>query len=152
MFKAERIADLAREIDVAATAFEGTIACVNDYARTGKDVEFGRGATVYDRTFGNPNVRLNSCLGFIDKAPFYAILVHLVHLGDLGTMGVLRTHAQARVLDLEDRSIPGLYAGGNAPGTPFGSCYLGTGGDRTGDDVRVYCGRSHGSGAIGLRA
>lgn len=60
-----------------------------------------------------------SALVPFDKAPVYAILVHL---GNLGTKGVFKTDAQARVLDLVDRSVPGLYAAGNAPGTAFGNC------------------------------
>lgn len=65
MFKVESFAELARKNNVDATALGRTVACMNDYSGTGKDVEFARVATVYDRTFGNPNARLNLCLGSI---------------------------------------------------------------------------------------
>jgi 3-oxosteroid 1-dehydrogenase len=51
-----------------------------------------------------------------------------VNLGDLGTKGGLKCDAQARVLDSEDMPIPGLYAAGNASGSPFGNAYPGAGG------------------------
>ena len=51
-----------------------------------------------------------------------------INLGDLGTKGGLKADARARVLDRHDRPIAGLYAAGNASGSPFGNCYPGAGG------------------------
>jgi 3-oxosteroid 1-dehydrogenase len=51
-----------------------------------------------------------------------------INLGDLGTKGGLKCDARARVLDGEDKPITGLYAAGNATGSPFGDCYPGAGG------------------------
>jgi len=98
---------------------------MNDYARTGIDAEFGRGNHDYDRTFGDAKLKPNPCLGPIDQAPYYAIPINL---GDLGTKGGLKADARARVLDKEGQPIPGLYAAGNAAGSPFGNCYPGAGG------------------------
>src|SRR5690606_28458723 len=78
----------------------------------------------YDRTFGDHRSKPNPCLGEISRAPYYAVPVHL---GDIGSKGGLRCDASARVLDTEDQPIPGLYAAGNATGTPFGNCYPGAG-------------------------
>jgi 3-oxosteroid 1-dehydrogenase len=89
------------------------------------DPEFGRGSNNYDRTFGDASIEPNPCLGLIDQAPFYAIPINL---GDLGTKGGLKADARARVLDKQGQPILGLYAAGNASGSPFGNCYPGAGG------------------------
>lgn len=125
VFRAPTLRELAAKIDLDADKLEATVARMNEYARTGVDPEFGRGDNVYDRNFGDPKIAPNPCLGPIDKAPFYAIPVNL---GDLGTKGGLKCDAQARVLDAQDRPIPGLYAAGNASGSPFGNAYPGAGG------------------------
>jgi 3-oxosteroid 1-dehydrogenase len=98
---------------------------MNEYARAGKDPEFGRGGNDYDRFFGDPTSKPNPSLGTLEEAPFYAVAINL---GDLGTKGGLKTDAHARVLDGGGRPIPNLYAAGNACGSPFGNCYPGAGG------------------------
>jgi 3-oxosteroid 1-dehydrogenase len=98
---------------------------MNEYARTGVDAEFDRGGNIYDRNFGDATLTPNPCLGRIDTPPFYAIQINL---GDLGTKGGLKADARARVLDRNNQPIPGLYAAGNASGSPFGNCYPGAGG------------------------
>jgi 3-oxosteroid 1-dehydrogenase len=102
-----------------------TVANMNEYARTGVDTEFGRGNNPYDQMFGDANVKLNPCLGRIDRAPYYAVAINL---GDLGTKGGLKADAQGRVLDGSDQPIQNLYAAGNCSGSPFGNCYPGAGG------------------------
>ena len=125
IFKAGSVSELAAKIDIDPAALSKTVANMNEYARTGVDPEFGRGETVYDQSFGDPSLKPNVCLGAIDKAPYYAMMVNV---GDLGTKGGLKTDARARVLDEKDQPILGLYAAGNASGTPFGNCYPGAGG------------------------
>jgi 3-oxosteroid 1-dehydrogenase len=125
IFKADSIAALAKKIDLDPACLENTVGKMNAYARSGEDPEYGRGSTPYDRNFGDATVKPNPCLGPIDKAPYYAVPINL---GDLGTKGGLKADAQARVLDGNDQPIPGLYAAGNASGSPFGNCYPGAGG------------------------
>jgi 3-oxosteroid 1-dehydrogenase len=125
IFRAETIEELARRIHVPAEALARTIGNMNAYARTGVDAEFGRGGNAYDVMFGDPSVKPNPCLGPIGKAPFYAVPINL---GDLGAKGGLKADAHARVVDEAGRPIPGLYAAGNASGSPFGDCYPGAGG------------------------
>lgn len=149
IFKADTVAELARKIDVDPAALEKSVANMNQYAKTGKDVEFGRGETVYDQTFGDPSIKPNPCLGSIDKPPYYAMIVQA---GDLGTKGGLKADAKARVLDAHEQPIPGLFAAGNASGTPFGNCYPGAGGTIGPAMVFAYLAadaigdESHGSG------
>lgn len=125
IFRAPTLRELARKIELDPDKLEAVVARMNGYARTGEDPEFGRGGNAYDVNFGDPALKPNPCLGPIDKAPFYAIPVSL---GDLGTKGGLKCDAAARVLDQSDRPIPGLYAAGNASGSPFGNAYPGAGG------------------------
>lgn len=125
IFRADTIRDLAAKIEVDPAKLEQVVKNMNHYAETGVDPEFGRGNYDYDRNFGDPNVKPNPCLGPIGKAPFYAIPIRL---GDLGSKGGLKADAKARVLNTQDQPIPGLYAAGNASGSPFGNCYPGAGG------------------------
>jgi len=125
IFKADTLEELARKIQVPAAALKQTVANMNEYARTGVDVEYGRGGNAYDVMFGDPTVSPNPCIGPIQKAPYYAVPINL---GDLGTKGGLKADAHARVVDGEGRPIPKLYAAGNASGSPFGNCYPGAGG------------------------
>lgn len=125
IFKAATVAELATKIGLEAGKLESTVQRMNEYARTGKDLEFGRGNNDYDRTFGDARVTPNPCLGYIGQPPFYAVAIDL---GDLGTKGGLKADARARVLDHQGQPIPGLYAAGNASGSPFGNAYPGAGG------------------------
>jgi 3-oxosteroid 1-dehydrogenase len=125
IFRAPTLQELARKIEIPADKLEAVVARMNGYAKTGVDPEFGRGGNAYDRNFGDPSLTPNPCLGPIAKAPFYAVPINL---GDLGTKGGLKCDAAARVLDGEDRPIPGLFAAGNASGSPFGNAYPGAGG------------------------
>lgn len=125
VFKADTIAELAQKIDLDPAKLERVVANMNEYARTGQDPEFNRGDSPYDRNFGDPKCAPNPNLGPIRKAPFYAIPVNL---GELGMKGGLKTDPNGQVVDGNDRPIAGLYAAGNASGSPFGNCYPGAGG------------------------
>ena len=108
--KANTVAELARKIGVDAAGLEQTVANMNEYAKTGKDLEFGRGDAHYDRYYGDPRVTPNPCLASIAEAPFYAVRTDL---GDFGTNGGLVTDENAQVRNTEGAPIPGLYAVGN---------------------------------------
>jgi 3-oxosteroid 1-dehydrogenase len=125
IWKADTVGELAKKIGLDPAKIEGVVSRMNSYARTGDDPEFGRGSTGYDRGFGDPSVKPNPCLAPIEKGPFYAVPINL---GDLGTKGGLKCDARAQVLDGEEKPITGLYAAGNATGSPFGDCYPGAGG------------------------
>ena len=125
IFKADTIADLAGKLALDPAKLEGVVGRMNQYAAEGEDPEFGRGSTIYDKAFGDPSCTPNPALGPIRKAPFYAIPIHL---GDLGTKGGLKADHRARVVDVKGKPIAGLYAAGNASGSPFGLNYPGAGG------------------------
>jgi 3-oxosteroid 1-dehydrogenase len=108
--KADTVAELAQRTGIDAQGLAATIRAMNEYARTGKDLEFGRGDSVYDRYYGDPTVTPNPCLAPIAQAPYYAMQVDP---GDFGTHGGLATNSHAQVLRAAGEPIAGLYAIGN---------------------------------------
>jgi 3-oxosteroid 1-dehydrogenase len=121
--KADTLRDLADAIGVKADTLVATIDRFNGFARTGKDEDFGRGDSAYDRYYGDPTMK-NPCLDEIVQGPFYAIRCEA---GDLGTKGGLVTDADARVLREDGSVIDGLYATGNTSASVMGNEYAGAG-------------------------
>jgi len=101
-----------------------TVQRFNLLAAAGRDDDFHRGDSAYDRYYGDPTVTPNPCLGPIDKGPYYAVKVVP---GDLGTCGGIRADGLARALRPDGSVIEGLYATGNAAGNAFGRVYPGPG-------------------------
>src|SRR6185295_10057483 len=112
--------ELAEACGIDAAAFEATMAAYNAAAREGRDPEFGRGTTAYNRINGDPKQTPNPCVAPIERGPFYAVKVVP---GSLGTFAGLLTDASARVLDRDGHPIPGLYACGNDMNSIMGGRY-----------------------------
>jgi len=117
--------ELAVRIGVPAEGLQQTVERFNADAVRGRDTEFGRGDSDYDRYYGDPKVGPNPNLAPLDKPPFYAVPVYP---GDIGTSGGLRTDEHARVLDDRQQPIGGLYAVGNTSASVMGHFYPGAGG------------------------
>jgi 3-oxosteroid 1-dehydrogenase len=124
VFRAPDLGKLAAAIGVDPDGLAQTVARFNGFARAGRDEEFGRGDSAYDRYYGDPRVRPNPNLAPLARAPFYAVRIVP---GDLGTKGGLRTDARARVLRPDGTPIAGLYAAGNASASVMGHSYAGAG-------------------------
>ena len=123
-WKADTLEELARQINVDPAGLATTVKTVNEYARTGEDKDFGRGGNVFDRYYGDVNVKPNPCLAPIQKGPFYAMRMDA---GDIGTKGGLLTDAHARVVRPDGSPIEGLYAIGNTSASVMGIAYPGAG-------------------------
>ncbi|NNH74272.1 FAD-binding protein [Nocardia uniformis] len=121
---ADTLAELAAKIGVPADRLAASVQRFNGMARNGRDEDFGRGDSAYDRYYGDPTVKPNPTLAPLERGPFYA--VEMVP-GDLGTKGGLVTDEHARVLDHEGRVITGLYAAGNNSAAVMGNDYAGAG-------------------------
>ncbi len=121
---ADTLEELAGKIGVDRQGLLETVARFNEFARTGKDLDFSRGDSAYDRYYGDASVKPNPCLGAIEKPPFYA--VEMIP-GDLGTKGGLVTDEHARVLREDGSAIEGAYAIGNASASVMGDTYPGPG-------------------------
>jgi 3-oxosteroid 1-dehydrogenase len=122
--RAASLAELAERIGVPAAGLAATVTRFNSHAASGRDSDFHRGDSVYDRYYGDPRNRPNPCLAPLDKPPFHAIRIVP---GDLGTKGGLRTDERARVLRADGTAIPGLYAAGNVSAAVMGHSYAGAG-------------------------
>jgi 3-oxosteroid 1-dehydrogenase len=122
--KAGTLAELATRISVPGDALAAAIERFNEFARSGKDADFGRGDSAYDRYYGDPTLP-NPTLDVIGEAPFYAIRVEA---GDLGTKGGLVCDQYSRVLRADGSVVDGLYATGNTSASVMGNEYPGAGG------------------------
>ena len=123
MFQSGTVEGLAEKIGVPASELTATVARFNDLARSGRDDDFHRGESAYDRYYGDPTLP-NPCLNELVRPPFYA--AKLVP-GDLGTKGGLTTDEHARVLREDGAVIEGLYAIGNTSASVMGNSYAGPG-------------------------
>ena len=116
---------LAYQIEVDPAGLEETAARFSGFARAGRDEDFGRGETFWDRhRMADPNNAPNPTLGSIEVPPFYA---YPFKLSFLGTKGGARTNERGQVVDQEGAVIPGLYAAGNVMANPFGTKAVGAG-------------------------
>jgi len=122
--QAPTIGDLAGQAGLDPAGLAATVTRFNEFAATGKDEDFHRGDSAYDRYYGDPRRRPNPNLAPLAKPPFYAIKIVP---GDLGTKGGLRTDERARVLRGDGTPIPGLYAAGNTSAAVMGHSYAGAG-------------------------
>ncbi|AWK70318.1 3-ketosteroid-delta-1-dehydrogenase [Rhodococcus oxybenzonivorans] len=145
--KADTLRDLADQIGVKADTLVATVDRFNGFARTGRDEDFGRGDSAYDRYYGDPTMK-NPCLDEITQGPFYAIRCEA---GDLGTKGGLVTDADARVLRENGSAIDGLYATGNTSASVMGNEYAGAGATIGPAMVFGYIAAQHAAQAGGLR-
>ncbi|MDR7375658.1 succinate dehydrogenase/fumarate reductase flavoprotein subunit [Rhodoferax ferrireducens] len=115
------LADLALACGIAAANLHATVQRYNQQALEGRDADFAKGETPYNRVQGDAEAGLaNPCMAPLAQGPFYAVKVVP---GSLGTFAGLRTNASAQVLDARNQPIPGLYAGGNDMHSVMGGSY-----------------------------
>jgi len=124
MVRANSLPELARACGIDAENLVETARRFNHFAQTGKDLDFHRGESAYDRVYSDPKVKPNPNLGPVEQPPFYAVRVWP---GDLGTKGGLLTDQFARVLRENGEPIEGLYAAGNTTASVMGRTYPGPG-------------------------
>jgi 3-oxosteroid 1-dehydrogenase len=123
--KADTLEGLAAQLGIDAAGLRASVEKMNAYARNGRDPDFRRGESLFDRYYGDEKVQPNPCLAQLATPPYYGIVVFP---GDLGTKGGLKTDAGARVLTEGGTPIPGLYAIGNSSASVMGRTYPGAGG------------------------
>jgi len=122
--KSDSLVGLAQQLKVDAQRLQATVDRHNEFARTGKDLDFGRGDSLTDRYYSDHSVKPNSCMAPIVQAPFYALEIWP---GDLGTKGGLLSDEQGRVLSQSGEPIAGLYVTGNCSASVMGNTYPGAG-------------------------
>lgn len=115
------LAELARACGIDADALQGTTDHYNAMARTGRDTDFHKGESPYNRVQGDAaNPYPNPCMAPIERGPFYAVKVVM---GSLGSFSGLRVNLHGQVVDAQGEPVPGLYAAGNDMNTLMGGHY-----------------------------
>ncbi|MDA9507569.1 succinate dehydrogenase [Bradyrhizobium sp. CCBAU 11386] len=124
LIEAPEIEQLAARIGIKPSVLAATVASYNTDAKEGRDPEFGRGSTIYQRHLGDAAHKPNPCVAPILRAPFFALRIYPA---DLGTAIGMKVDAQARVLRGDGTPIAGLYACGNDMGSIMNGNYPGPG-------------------------
>ncbi|MFF2299201.1 FAD-dependent oxidoreductase [Arthrobacter sp. NPDC058127] len=125
LIEAPTLEELAAKINVPAENLTATVARFNEFAVKGEDPDFGRGESAYDKYWGDDDSPWpNPSLGPLQTGPFYAMEV--VN-GAFGTNGGVATDGLARVLDVDNQPIPGLFAAGNTTENAYAAGYPGAG-------------------------
>lgn len=114
------LAELAQAAGIDAKALEDTVREYNLGAVNGKDLQFGRGTTAFNRYLADPEQQPNPCVAPILKGPFYAVKVVM---GDLGTFDGIQTSVVGEVKKHDGSLIQGLYAVGNDRASIMGGNY-----------------------------
>lgn len=133
----DRTGDFMLDADFAS-GLKATVARFNEFARKGKDEDFGRGDRDYDRVwelmFGATRKDTRWPAGeypnpvmypFQDKGPYYAIILAP---GVLDTNGGPVVNEHGQVIAADGTPIPGLYGAGNCIASPSRHAYYGAGG------------------------
>lgn len=121
LIKADTLEELARKASIDPVGLQRTVARFNEFAAAGRDPDFRRGESHYDRYWGDARAP-HPNLGSVAHAPFHALRIQS---GAIGTKGGPRTNARGQVMDVRDRVIPGLYAAGNVAANISGLGYYG---------------------------
>jgi 3-oxosteroid 1-dehydrogenase len=119
--KADSFEELARKLGIDAQGLRSTAEAFNWHAAEGNDPEFGRGQSVWSKSWsGDRKHGINPILGPVSEPPFCGVRLHPTGAGSAG----LLTDSRARVLHVRGHPIPGLYACGNAAApTAYGAGY-----------------------------
>lgn len=113
--------ELATRCGIAPDALQQQVTHYNRQAEAGRDEDFAKGDTPYNRVQGDKdNAWPNPCMAPLQHGPFYAVKIVP---GSLGSFAGLTTNASAQVLDQQQQPIAGLYAVGNDMHSMMGGHY-----------------------------
>jgi succinate dehydrogenase/fumarate reductase flavoprotein subunit len=112
--------ELARACGIDPDGLIDTVARYNEAAAHGRDPQFHRGETPYNRMGGDWAVTPNPSVAPIGDGPFYAVRIVP---GSLGTFAGLKTDERANVLDAQGHAIAGLFAVGADMASIMGGTY-----------------------------
>lgn len=125
--KAGSVAELAETIGLDSAVLTETVERFNGFARRGRDEDFHRGETAWEKFHTpdpGPEAGGNGALGAIRVPPFYAAPYDRAILA---TKGGPRTNERGQVLREDGSVIEGLYCAGVAMANPIGSKAVGAG-------------------------
>ncbi len=113
LVKADTVEELAEKLGIPADALVETVDRFNKHAGEGRDPDFHRGESTYNKYWGsrrNRNYSPGPVLGPVETPPYYGIKLEL---GSVGTLGGVVTNTNAQVMNAQGEVIPGLYATSN---------------------------------------
>ncbi len=124
LVRATSLDELAESLEIDRAGVLGSVVAFNQLAKRGRDTDFRRGESAWDKYFGDPLLRRNPCLGTVDRPPFWGVRVYP---GDAGTAGGLVIDERSRVVRADGVPVPGLWACAGAAAAPFGGVQPGDG-------------------------
>ena len=115
LLRADSIEELARLTELPTDNLKETLERFNGFARSGKDLDFNRGAgNVYERS-------LADSLGLMQEIHRPPYVAYRFRPSLLGTKGGVRTDSSGQALRADGTAIPGLYCAGNVMANPTGA-------------------------------
>lgn len=124
LYEGRTLTDLALATGIDAKGLEAAVKEYNLGATQGKDLQYGRGTTAFNRYLADPANQPNPCVAPVQNGPFYAVKVMM---GDLGTFDGIQTTVVGEVKRNDGSVIDGLYAVGNDRASVMGGNYPGAG-------------------------
>ncbi|MRN37310.1 FAD-binding protein [Neisseria sp. N95_16] len=119
--EADTLDQLAEKCGIDPVGLMNTVAEFNQMAKAGKDIDFGRGDTPFNRSGGDASTGFpNPSLAPLGKDPYYAVKVQV---GSFGTFAGIAVDAWSRVLRSDGSVVAGLYAVGLDQKSVFGGNY-----------------------------
>lgn len=119
--RADTLDQLAEKCGIDPVGLMRTVAEFNQMAKAGKDTEFGRGETPFNRYGGDATTGFpNPSLAALGKGPYYAVKVQV---GSFGTFAGIAVDAWSRVKRSDGSVVAGLYAVGLDQKSVFGGNY-----------------------------
>ena len=120
LHKAPTLRALGESMGIDGAQLEASAARFNAQAAQGRDDDFGKGSTEYNRYLGDGEHSPNPCLGPLRNGPFYAVEVVA---GDIGTAVGIACNEHGQALDAAGNPVPGLYMAGNDMHSVMGGEY-----------------------------
>jgi hypothetical protein len=141
--RADTLDGLAGALGIDAPRLRRTVERNNGFARTGVDLDFGKGETELNRFNGDDAHKPNPCIGTVETAPYYGLEIWPA---EIAVSTGLTTDANARVLNNDGQPIEGLYACGNDMASMMRGTYPGPGTTLGPGVVFAYRAATHAAG------
>lgn len=121
---ANTLLELGERLGIDGGELGKTVEHFNREAAAGRDPQFGRGSTAFNRFLGDPDWKPNPCVAPLERPPFFGLKVLV---GDLSTFDGLRADLKGRVLARDGTAVNGLYVVGADRVNMMGGAYPGPG-------------------------
>ena len=113
LHQSDTLAGLAEQLGIPADSLVETVDRFNKSAVEGRDPDFHRGESTYQRWWGKknfPDLEPNPAVGPVETAPFYGAKLEV---GCVGNLGGLVINTKGQVINTRGEIIPGLYGTSN---------------------------------------